>query len=81
MDHQNEVLANYNFPEKLAEKFNEYKYLKVHYKTSEVGDFLKIINWKEIGQKMNKMFDVIINLDSKTDKKKKEKELTKQLLN
>ena len=69
---QNELLDNYKLPEKIAEKIEEYRFLKVQYKTSEVGDFLEIINWKEIGQKMNKMFDLIINADSKTDKKKKE---------
>ena len=68
--------STYNIPEKLLNKFSKYKLREVIYKTSEVGDFLEVLNWKEIGEITNSIFDEIIKLAGESDKDLKKKLIT-----
>ncbi len=62
----------YNIPEKLLDKFSKYKITEIKYKTSDVGDIIEILNWKEVGETMNSMFDDIIDVLGGKDEKKRE---------
>lgn len=70
--YENDLGSTYNIPEKLLDKFSKYKLTTIKYKTSEVGDLLEILNWKEVGEIMNNMFDDIIEVLGKNDKKKQD---------
>lgn len=61
----------YNIPENLRNKFSKYNLTEIKYKTSEVGTFIEILNWKEIGESMNNMFDDLIEIPDVKDEKKK----------
>lgn len=62
----------YNIPEDLLMKFSKYNLTEIKYKTSEVGDFIEIVNWEEVSQLMNNMFDDIIEVLGKEDDKKQD---------
>ncbi len=68
--YENDLGNTYNIPEKLMDRFSKYKLTEIKYKTSEVGTFLEIINWKEVGEVMNTMFNDIIEVLGEKDKKK-----------
>lgn len=69
--YENDLGNTYKIPEKLLDKFSKYKITEIKYKTSEVGDLLEILNWKEVGETMNSMFDDIIEvLGDKNEKKR-----------
>jgi hypothetical protein len=68
--YENDLGNTYKIPEELMEKFSKYKLTEIKYKTSEVGDFLEILNWKEVGEIMNNMFDDLIEVLGKNDEKK-----------
>lgn len=68
---ENDLGNTYKIPEKLLNKFSKYKITEIEYKTSEVGDFIEILNWKEVAQTMNNMFDDIIEVLGEEDDKKK----------
>lgn len=70
--YENDLGNTYNIPKELLERFSKYKLTEIKYKTSEVGDFLEILNWKEVGEIMNSMFDDIIEVLGENDKKKKD---------
>lgn len=65
--YENDLENTYKIPEELLDKFSTYKLTEIKYKTSEVGDFLEILNWKEIGETMNNMFDDIIEILGEND--------------
>jgi hypothetical protein len=69
--YQNELKKNYQIPDELVEKFSKYSITEIIYKTSEVGDFIEVLNWKEISKNMNNMFSDLISLLGKEDKKLK----------
>jgi hypothetical protein len=54
------------------DKFSKYRLTEIQYKTSEVGDFIEILNWKEVSEIMNNMFVDIIDIKSLDDPKSKE---------
>ena len=58
--YENDLVNTYNIPEKLLDKFSKYKITEIKYKTSEVGDFIEVLNWKEVGETMSNMLDDII---------------------
>jgi hypothetical protein len=70
--YENDLGNTYNIPEELLDKFSKYKLTEIKYKTSEVGDLLEILNWKEVGEIMNNMFDDIIEVLGKKDEKKQD---------
>ncbi|MBR9757877.1 MAG: hypothetical protein GYB39_07320 [Algicola sp.] len=69
---ENDLGNTYQIPEKLVDKFAKYQITEIEYKTSEVGDLIEILNWKEVGETMNNMFDDIIEVLGEKDEKKKE---------
>lgn len=66
---ENDIENSYGIPTELVDKFSKYKLTEIEYKTSEVGDFLEVLNWKEVGDIMNNMFDDIIEVSAKKDEK------------
>ena len=70
--YENDLENAYKIPEKLLERFSKYKITEIKYKTSEVGDLIEILNWKEVSETMNSMFDDIIEVLGDKDEKKKE---------
>lgn len=67
--YDNDIGSTYKIPEELLENFSKYKLTEIKYKTSEVGAFLEILNWKEVGEIMNNMFDDIVQVLGEKDKK------------
>ncbi|MGM5470445.1 hypothetical protein ACS386_09215 [Flavobacteriaceae bacterium LMO-SS05] len=65
--YKNDLGNTYKIPQELLEKFSKYELTEILYKTSEVGDLLEILNWKEISLTMENMFDDIINVLGKND--------------
>ena len=70
--YENDLGNTYKIPEKLLDRFSKYKITEIEYKTSEVGDLIEILNWKEVGETMNSMFDDIIEVLGENDKQKKD---------
>ena len=70
--YENDLGSTYQIPETLLEKFSKYKITEIVYKTSEVGDLIEILNWKEVGETMNRMFDDLVEILGEEDVKKKE---------
>ncbi len=70
--YENDLENTYDIPEKLLDKFSKYKLTEIKYKTSEVGDFIEILNWKEVGEIMNSMFDDIVEILGEKDRKQQE---------
>jgi len=70
--YENDLGNTYKIPEKLLDRFSKYKMTEIKYKTSEVGDLIEILNWKEVGETMNSMFDDIVEVLGEEDEKKKE---------
>ncbi len=68
--YENDLGNTYKIPEKLSDRFSKYKMTEIKYKTSEVGEFLEILNWKEVGEIMNNMFDDIIEVFGETGQSK-----------
>ncbi len=64
----NTNFSELNIPQKLIDKLTKYRITDVIYETSDVGEILEILNWKDISKIMNEMFEEIINLitDDKT---------------
>ncbi|WP_188361744.1 hypothetical protein [Flavobacterium orientale] len=70
--YENDFKNTYNIPDQLLDKLSKYRLTEIQYKTSEVGDFIEILNWKEVSEIMNKMFVDIINVKSLDDPKSKD---------
>lgn len=70
--YENDLGSTYQIPETLLEKFSKYKITEIVYKTSEVGDLIEILNWKEVGETMNNLFDDIVEVLGQEDVNKKE---------
>lgn len=60
--YENDFKNTYKIPEKLIDRFSKYKVTEIIYKTSEVGDIIEILNWKEVGQTMRNMFNDIVEV-------------------
>lgn len=69
--YENDLGNNFKIPEELLEKFSEYKFTEIKYKTSETGEFQEILNWKEVSQLLNNMIDDIVTVIGEKDKKVK----------
>jgi hypothetical protein len=70
--YENDLENTYKIPEELLERFSKYKLTEIKYKTSEFGVLLEILNWKEVGEIMNSMFDDIIDVLGENDVKKQD---------
>ncbi|AUC16816.1 hypothetical protein BTO06_17435 [Tenacibaculum sp. SZ-18] len=70
--YQNDLSNDYDIPKVFLDKFTKYKTSEIIYKTSELGEFLELINWEEIGEKMNNLFNDIINIVGDADTEEKE---------
>lgn len=68
--YENDIENTYQIPQELSERFSKYKLTEIVYKTSEVGAFLEVLNWKEVGEIMNSMFEDIIEVLGENDKQK-----------
>lgn len=68
--YENDLGSTYEIPEKLMSRFAKYKLTEIKYKTSEVGEFLEILNWKEVSEIMNNMFDDVVEVLGDGDKDK-----------
>jgi len=60
--YKNDLKNTYKIPENLLDRFSKYELTEIKYKTSEVGDFIEIINWQEVSKVMSNMFDDIIDV-------------------
>ncbi len=69
--YENELKNTYQIPDELVQRFSKYSVTEIIYKTSEVGDLIEVVNWKEIGKNMNNMFNDLIAVLGKGDKKLK----------
>lgn len=70
--YENDLGNTYQIPEDLMERFSKYELTNIQYKTSEVGDILEILNWKEVGDLMNNLFDDLVEVLGEKDKTKKD---------
>lgn len=77
--YKNDLVNTYNIPEKLLDKFSKYNITEIKYTTSEVGDLIEILNWKEVGETMNNLFDDIIEILGE-EKGEKETKALKNLM-
>ena len=68
--YENDLVNTYNIPKELISKFSKYKLTEIKYKTSELGDLLEIINWQEVGEIMNNMFNDLIEVLGENDEEK-----------
>jgi hypothetical protein len=59
--------GTYQFPAKFLDKLSKYKISEIDYKTSEVGNIIEILNWEEIGENMNNLFDDMVELLGEED--------------
>lgn len=71
--YENDLGSTYEIPEKLMSRFAKYKLTEIKYKTSEVGEFLEILNWKEVSEMMNNMFDDVVEVIGDGDKNRTSK--------
>jgi hypothetical protein len=69
--YENQLKNTFQIPDELVEKFSKYSVTEIIYKTSEVGDFVEVVNWKEISKSMNGMFNDVISVLGQKDKKLK----------
>ena len=65
--YENDLGNTYSVPQELVSKLSKYNLTEVTYKTSEYGDFLEILNWEEVGEMMNNMFDDIVEVFGEKD--------------
>lgn len=68
--YENDLGDTYKIPEELLERFLKYKLTEIKYKTSAVGEFLEILNWKEVGEIMNNMFDDMVEVLGENERHK-----------
>jgi hypothetical protein len=66
--YENDLGNDFKIPEQLLEKFSKYKFTEVKYKTSEVGEFIEILNWKEVSDILSNMIDDIVEVLGEEDK-------------
>lgn len=67
---ENKMAESLAIPNEFKQELTEFSNIEVIYKTSELGDFLEIVNWEEISGVMTSTFDKILNLSSKDDDSK-----------
>lgn len=60
-------------PDGTMDEFSDYSMVEIIYRTSEVGDFLEVLNWEEIGKNMRLFFDQIIEVAGKENEDFKSK--------
>lgn len=69
--YENNLENNFKIPQELKDKFEKYKLSEIEYKTSEVGDFIEILNWQQLSELMSNMIDDIVEVLSEDDENKK----------
>lgn len=69
--YENNLENNFKIPQKLIDKFEKYKLTEIEYKTSEVGDFIEILNWQQVCELMLNMVDDVVEVLSEDDETKK----------
>lgn len=65
--YENDLENTYDIPEALLERFSEYNVTNIKYKTSEVGDFIEVLNWEEVSNTMINMFNDLIQILGEND--------------
>jgi len=76
--YENDLENTFKIPEELLGELSKYKLTEVMYKTSEVGAFIEVLNWKEIAETTSSMFDDVIKLLG--DKNKKQQKALKKTM-
>jgi len=66
--YENQLQNFSQLPEELVKNFSKNQVTEIIYKTSEVGDFVEVVNWKEISNQMNQMIDEVVDFVTKNDK-------------
>lgn len=61
---ENETLKSMQIPSEFSDLVSKYANLKIEYTTDETGSFKEILNWKEVAQLMDEMFDLLIKADT-----------------
>lgn len=69
--YENDLENTFKLPKELTDKFSKYKFTEIKYKTSELGEFQEIINWKEVSKIMLQMVNDIIETLAKDEESKK----------
>lgn len=69
--YENNLENSFKIPQKLLDKFEKYKLTEIEYKTSEVGDFIEILNWQKVSDIMLNMIDDVVEVLSEDDESKK----------
>jgi hypothetical protein len=69
---ENNLENTYKIPQELLDKFSKYKLTEIEYKTSELGEFIEILNWQQVSEIMMNMIDDIVEVLSEDDENKKE---------
>ncbi|MDJ1498874.1 hypothetical protein QNI19_38460 [Cytophagaceae bacterium DM2B3-1] len=76
--YKNDLVSEYNIPSKFASLLSKYQVTEVIYTTTEMGQFVGIENWKEIGKMMK---DLVADITETLYKDKpKEKEAFKKAM-
>ena len=69
--YETDLQSSYDIPDNLMDRLSKYKLTEIRYKTTELGEFIEIINWKEVGKIMNEMMDDIVDVLGENDKEMK----------
>lgn len=77
--YEQDLKKKYKIPQKLVHKFSKYKLTEIIYRTSEVGEFIEVLNWKEVSKIMNSMFNDVVEVLGKNDESL-QKKLKKSIL-
>lgn len=64
--------GTHQFPAKLLDKLSKYNFSEIDYTTSEVGDIIEILNWEEIRENMNSLFDEMVEVLGEEDEANQE---------
>jgi hypothetical protein len=61
---ENETLKAMQVPLEFKDLVSKYGNLKIEYLTEETGSFKEILNWKEVGDLMGEMLDLLVKADT-----------------
>ncbi|HEX5669208.1 MAG TPA: hypothetical protein VFX73_10420, partial [Chitinophagaceae bacterium] len=61
---ENETLKAMQVPSEFKDLVSKYGNLKIEYLTEETGSFKEILNWKEVGDLMGEMLDLLVKADT-----------------
>jgi len=68
--YKNDLGNSFQLTDEIQEKLSKYSLTEIKYKTSEVGDFLEILNWQEVSNITKSMFSDLENMLKQSDPQK-----------